>query len=176
MFENLSYKQKFWALIGILLMLSIAAYKRSFSLTLNSYKEYKDLTEKLIYVRQNSSIVDDLDAEIRYLDQLIGSDRIEPELVQLEILNFVTTSSKKVNVVSVEEIHEAADNDFLIYTNQLIIEGSMQELLDVVYAFEKEFTHSRVINVSFFKKKDFSTKKIKLYAKIIFQNYERTNE
>ena len=91
-------------------------------------------------------------------------------------MNFVSNHSKKIEVVRLEEIHEAADNDFVIYTNQLTIEGSMEQLLDVVYAFEKEFTYSRVINVSFFKKKDYATKRLKLYSKIIFQNYEKTNE
>lgn len=173
MFENLSYKQKFFALIGIAIMLSVAAYKRSFSLTLNSYKEHQDLVKKLNYVQQNSHEVGILDAEIRFLDQLIGSDKIEPALVQSEILNFVSHNIKKVNVVSIEEIHEATDKDFVIYTNQLVIEGTMEDLLYVVYAFEKEFSYSRVINVAFDKKKDFKTKRKKLYAKIIFQNYEK---
>ncbi len=175
MFENLTYKQKFLALIVIFMMLAVAAYRRSFSLTLTSYSESEELKSKLEMFQQNTSNIQDLDAEILFLDQLIGKEKTAPELVQLEILNFVTNRNKNVEVVSLEEIHNATDNGFLIYTNQLILEGSFDDLLETVYTYEKEFPYSRVINVSYFTKKEFKTEKTKLYTKIIFQNYEKTN-
>jgi len=173
MFENLTYKQKFLAMIAIAVLLGFAAYKRSFKLTLDAFSEYYELNEKLEEISSSSTTIQELDTEIRFLDNLLGEESMEPVLVQQEILDFVTHKSKAVTVFDLAEVHEASDNKFLIYTNQLTIEGSFEALLKMAYEFEKEFPYSRVVNTSFFKKKDFKTRRIKLYAKIIFQNYEK---
>jgi len=173
MFENLTYKHKFLAIIAISILLGFAAYKRSFKLTLDVFSEYCELNEKLNEINYSSSTIQDLDTEIRFLDNLLGQESMEPVLVQQEILDFVTHKSNAITVFDLAEMHKASDNEFLIYTNQLTIEGNFDELLKMVYEFEKEFPYSRVVNTSFFKKKDFKTRRIKLYAKIIFQNYEK---
>jgi len=173
MFENLTYKQKFLAIIAISVLLGFTAYKRSFKLTLDAFSEYYELNEKLEEISSSSTTIQEVDTEIRFLDNLLGEESMEPVLVQQEILDFVTHKSNSVIVFDLAEVHEASDNKFLIYTNQLTIEGSFEELLKMVYEFEKEFPYSRVVNTSFFKKKDFKTRRIKLYAKLIFQNYEK---
>ncbi|WP_179008669.1 hypothetical protein [Winogradskyella forsetii] len=173
MFDNISYKKKFFILILVGVLLSISAYKRSFSLTIDSYKESKSLNERLNYINSASNDVSALDKEIKFLNNLIGEESIEPELVQQEILNFVTNNHNRVSVDNIEEVHNAKDNDFIIYSNQLTLEGSFRDLLEVIYNFEKKFTYSRLVNVTFFIKKDFKTRTEKLYSKIIFQNYEK---
>lgn len=173
MFNTISYKKKFFALILIGIILSITAYKRSFNLAINSYNESKSLSERLDYINAASNDIGALDKEILFLNYLIGEDSIEPELVQQEILNFVTNNNKRVSVVNIEEVHHANDNDFIIYSNQLTLEGSFKDLLQAIYSFEKQFTYSRLVNVTFFRKKDFKTRQEKLYSKIIFQNYEK---
>ena len=172
MFENLTYKQRFVALLAIGVLLGFAAYKRSFKLTLDAYDEYSTLSGKLNEIKSSSNTIQELDAEIRYFDNLLGKENMESVLVQQEILNFVTNKSNSVTVVDLSEVHEVTDNEFVIDTNQLTLEGDFEKLLKMVYEFEKEFPYSRVVNTSFFKKKDFKTKRVKLYAKIIFQNYE----
>jgi len=173
MFENLTYKQKFLGLIAISVLLGLAAYKRSFKLTIDAYNEYNELREKLHEIKSSSNTIHELDAEILYFDNLLGKENMESVLVQQEILNFVTNKSVAVSVFELAEVHEASDKEFVIHTNQLTIEGGFEALLKMVYEFEKEFPYSRVVNTSFFKKKDFKTRRIKLYAKIIFQNYEK---
>ncbi|WP_156133061.1 hypothetical protein [Lacinutrix sp. Hel_I_90] len=131
------------------------------------------MSERLDFINESSSDIGVLDSEIKFLNNLIGEDGVEPELVQQEILNFVTNTSDKVSVVTIEEVHNASDNGFVIYSNQLTLEGSFEDLLTTVYRFEREFSFSRLVNVSFFKKKDYKTRQQKLYSKIIFQNYEK---
>lgn len=46
MFENYSYKQKFYALIVLFFMLSVTAYKRSFRALFDVVCEYKTLSKK----------------------------------------------------------------------------------------------------------------------------------
>ena len=173
MFEKLTYKQKIVALFAIILMLSIAAYKRSFKLTINAYNQYQELVEKSNYINSSTSNIKELDAEIIFLDNLLGKDGMEPQLVQQEILDFISQKNSTVDIEYIDEIHKASDNKFIIYSNQLIIKGAFIDLLNMIYSFEKNFPYSRIVNVSFFKKKNSSTRKIELYAKIIFQNYEK---
>lgn len=173
MFENLTYKQKFITLVVVVTLLAIAANKRSFKLTKNAYEDYQIKKKELDYVESTPNNIHNLDYEISFLDNLIGNENLEPELVQQEILNFVTNTDYKVQVVNVTEIHEASSNDFNIYTNQLTITGDFESIVSMVYEFEKKFSYSRVVNINFFKKKNFKTRKIQLYAKIIFQNYEK---
>ena len=90
MFENLTYKQKFLAIIAISVLLGFTAYKRSFKLTIDAYNEYHELSEQLYEIKSSSSTVQELDTEIRFLDNLLGKENMESVLVQQEILNFVT--------------------------------------------------------------------------------------
>jgi len=172
-FNNITYKKKFFILILIGVILSITAYKRSFSLAINSFQESKTLSERLNYINAASNDIGTLDKEIQFLNNLIGEDNIEPELVQQEILNFITSNNKRVAVINIEEVHTANDNGFTIYSNQLTLQGAFKDLLEATYSFEKEFVYSRLVNVTFFRKKDFKTRREKLYSKIIFQNYEK---
>ena len=177
MFSQYTYKQKFYALVAIMLLLGITAYKRSFSLTLNTYAKHKELSEQLVVA--NAAMADGarLNQEIKALDKLIGKADMEPQLVQQELLNFVSQSDdKRVKVEEVKQIHQVEDRDFWVYTNQLVLSGTFESLLKVVYRFEKEFEFSRVVSVQFNKKKNYRTKREKLFVNIVFQNYEKINE
>ena len=67
----------------------------------------------------------------------------------------------------------AESNGFNVISNQLILEGNFNSLLEIVYAFEREFKFSNIVSISFVKEKEFQTRKDKLRVKIIFQNYEK---
>ena len=173
MFDTLSYKKKFYAIIGISILLGFAAYKRSFKLTIETYKDYKATLEKQKKINNSNYGINNLDDEITYLDHLLGKGDMEAELVQQEILNFATNSTLNIKVESLSEIHEAQAGQFNVHSNQLIVKGSFENLLRLIYDYEKYFNHSRVINTRFFKKKNYKTKRESLYAKILFQNYEK---
>lgn len=172
MFDKLTFKQKLIALAVVAIMLGLVAYKRSFKLTIEAYSNYNELSKKVDYINQSSSNITELDNEINFYNALLGDEEIEPEFVQQEILSFVSEKAKGVKVFKLEEIHEANQKKIIVYTNQLTLQGSFNDLLTTIYEFEKDFSFSRVANVSFYKKKESKTKEVKLYANILFQNYK----
>ena len=174
MFNNLSYQQKTVGLIVIAIMLSITAYKRSFKLTINAFTELLEVEEQRHFLNSSHLNIKDLDQELLLLDELIGKKQMAPELVQQGILDFVSHHhNDMIKVHKLREIHTATDAKFKIYSNQLILEGTFNNLLKTIYNFEKQFQYARIVSVNFEKKKDYSSKKTKLFATLIFQNYEK---
>ena len=174
MFENIPYNKKVIGLVVITIMLSIAAYKRSFSLTIGAYQKLNDLQDRLTYINSSNEDYSMISQEIQILDELIGKKGIDPIRVQQELLDFVSINhNNKVSIVDVAKIHESTNKDFLVYTNQLTLKGGYQNLLEVIASFETDFEYSRLVSIAFDKKKNYKNKKSVLNANLIFQNYEK---
>jgi len=173
MFENLSYKKKFFALLGLIVVLGITAYKRSFSMAIDAATLLEESKQKLAKVNNSQQRITNLAAEVAYLDKLIGKESANPDVVQQEILNSFAEISSNTALVKLEEIHKASDDYFNIYTNRLVLTGDYGNLLKTTYNYEKEFDFSRVVSLQFYIEKEPRTRRKKLFEQIIFQNYEK---
>lgn len=172
MFDNFTYKQKIIGLVLVSVILFMAARKRSYKIAINTYKQVKEVEEKLKYIKNSNTSIQELKNEISYYDLMIGAEYKSPEDIQQGILGF-SNSFKDIQVIGIEEIHKAPSNDFNIITNRLIVEGYYNELLHLIYAFEKEFSDASIINVKFTKHKEYNRKSNKIKTVITFQNYEK---
>ncbi|MDY8138473.1 hypothetical protein [Aquimarina sp. 2201CG5-10] len=173
MFENLSYKKKFFALLALMIVLGITAYKRSFKMTIDAAKLLDESKEKLAKVNNSQQRITNLASEVAYLDKLIGKETANPDIVQQEILNTFTDINNNTQLVKLEEIHKASDNYFNIYTNRLILTGNYGDLLKTTYNYEENFDFSRVVSLRFYIEKEPRTRRKRLFEQIIFQNYEK---
>ncbi|WAC02704.1 hypothetical protein N7U66_03260 [Lacinutrix neustonica] len=131
-----------------------AANKRSFTITKQAYTQIGELKEKLNYVNASTGNIGQLERELKLYDRIIGIQGMEPEIVQQSILNF-TTSFEKVGIFGMEEIHVAESDGFSIITNQLILEGDYNSLIEIIYEFEKEFESSNIVSIAFSKEKEY---------------------
>jgi len=173
-FANFTYKQKIIGVGVLAILLFFTANKRSFKITKQAYVQASELKEKLNYVNASNSNVGQMQNELNLYDRVIGVQGVKPEDVQQSILDF-TTSFENVNVFGMEEIHIAESKGFNIMTNQLILEGNYNSLIEIIYEFEKEFEFSTIVSIAFLKEKEYQTRKNKLRVKVIFQNYEKVN-
>ncbi|SEK30153.1 hypothetical protein SAMN04487910_0198 [Aquimarina amphilecti] len=173
MFENISYKKKFFALLALMVVLGITAYKRSFIMTLDASQLLEESKVKLEKVSNSQQRITNLIAEVSYLDKLIGKEVANPDIVQQEILNTFTDIKSETKLVKLESIHKASDEYFNIYTNRLILTGDYGDLLKTTYNYEKFFDFSRVVSLRFYIEKEPRTRREKLFEQIIFQNYEK---
>ena len=172
MFKNLTYKQKFFAVIGAFILLFMASYKKTYKHTLTAKKELS-LVEKKISSDEN--LLNELyylKNEIGGLERTIGGQTKNAEHVQQELLDFISKNEFIVNIVSIEDVHLFSDNEFLIYSNQIALEGHYKDLITTLYEIEKNFKNSRVVSTNIYSKKNYRTKSKTLYLKIILQNYE----
>ncbi len=171
MFEQYSYKQKFSALLILFLMLCIAAYKRSFSQLIQTYKEHKVLSEKIADFSSKSNKLDALIKDVAVLDKVIGKAGQSKEVVQQEIISFASKKHPEVSISDLQPIHVFSDIDYKIVTNQLDVTGNANQLLRLAYDFEKEFSYSRIVSMHYYTIKKNNKTEV-LHLKMIFQNYE----
>lgn len=173
MFENYSYKQKFYALIGIFFMLSITAYKRSFHTLFDVVSEYRELSKKADDINKKAKNTGTLKNDVEYLNKIIGKEGVTKEMVQQEIISFASTNSG-VSINDLKPIHDYPETDYHIITNQLDVTGNANQLLELAYNFEKKFNYSRMVSQNFYTTKKNNNKSEVLHLKMIFQNYENT--
>lgn len=170
MFEQYSYKQKFIALLVLFVMLSVTAYKRSFRTLLEVRNENKILSENIEELHKKSKNTNKLLKEVEVLDQLIGKEGIAAQEVQQQIVNF-STNTPKVSISDLQPIHIVKDGNYTITTNQIDVIGNSNQLLQLSYAFEKNFNSSRLTSMNFYTTKKNNTTEI-LHLKMLFQNYK----
>lgn len=171
MFENYSHKQKFYALIVLFFLLSITAYKRSFRTLFEVVSEYRMLSKKADDINKKSKNASNLPKELAYLDKIIGKENVAKEIVQQEIISFVSNTAPEVSINNLASIHDFQEDDYHIITNQLDVTGNSNQLLNLAYNFEKKFNFSRIVSMNFYTTKKNNKSEV-LHLKMIFQNYE----
>ena len=172
MFEQYTYKKKFIALTIIFIMLSITAYKRSFNVLFDVIKQNKELTKNVEQLELKAKNSDQLIQEVAALDKLIGKEGMKSEEVQQQIVNFATNNAN-VSINDLKPIHIADDGNYVISTNQIDVTGNINQLLQLGYAFEKDFDLSRLASMNFYTTKKNNKTEV-LHLKMIFQNYGNT--
>jgi hypothetical protein len=170
MFEQFSYKQKNLALVLLFVLLSITAYKRSFSNLIAAYNENKELTTLAEEINKKSKNLDKLSKEIALYDNYLGNQNVPVDIVQQEIVNFSTTHSG-ISINDLQSIHTFEGENYKAYSIQLDVIGNLNDLLKLAYDFETQFNSSRVVSTKFYKTKKNNTVE-QLHLKIVFQNYE----
>lgn len=171
MFEKYSFKIKFKVLLVLLVMLSVAAYRRSFSSLIDSFRENRILSEKIELMSKKTKNVDKLSQEIVSLDRLIGKEGISREKVQQSIVTFITENSRGVEISDLKSIHEFVEENYKIYTYQLDLVSNYNQLSALAYSFERNFEYSKIVSMGFYTEKKNNKSEV-LHLKIIFQNYE----
>lgn len=171
MFKGLTYKQKFFAIIFVIILLFFACYKKSFKHTLKAKNELALLESKLEGMENVYQEINYLDSQIEVIENTIGSGSDKPELVQKQLLNFI--SKNAINIVSIEDVHVYKDSQYDIYTNQIVLQGEYSDLLNTMYSIEKQFKESRIASANLYAKRDYKLNSDKLYLKLILQNYAK---
>lgn len=171
MFDKYPFKLKFKLLLVVFVMLSIAAYRRSFSGLIEVVRENNSLTEKVGQMGNKTKNADKLRREIATLDKLIGKEGISKDKVQQGIIAFVSEKSNGISINDLQAIHEYADENYKIYTYQLDLIGNFNQLIQLAYNFEKTFDYSKIVSLDFYTEKKSNQNEV-LHLKIIFQNYE----
>jgi len=145
MFNQYSYKLKFKFLIVFFIILSIAAYRRSFSNLILLYKENRVLNEKKAIMNNQTSNIKALNSQVAGLDKLIGKEGVEKEKTQQKIIDFIVKNSSGISINDLQPIHNFVYDGYQVYTYQIDLTGNFNQLLDLTYKFEKQFDYSKII-------------------------------
>lgn len=184
MFDKLTYKQKNYGLLALFLLLLMVSYKRSFVLTLNAQEELSSQEAQKEAAASAQQSIELLQLSIKQLNQNIGRSDLEPDKVNQEILAGISDFSMthEVRLDQLEATHLYQTVDFTIYSNLISVEGSFNGILELVHHFENHFEYARLTNVNLYTQTEnsygnpgatSSTKKTRLYAKLLFQHYRQ---
>jgi len=172
-FDKYSYKQKNYALILLAVLLVAVAYKKAFSVTLETMQYRDELEEKLLLAQTAAADIRLCKAQINNLDRLLGKENITIEKVQQGFLNFFARNAERISVYQIDEVLTYQHPDFSINTHRIVLKGDYIHTLQFIYRFEKQFDLARLINISFEYKKYTADSHEELYTTILIQNYLR---
>ncbi len=174
MFDKINFKEKRILIILVLVLLFFATYKKLYKPTFRTVNTYLKLKNKKLDSTQLKNNIVVLKQELDNINRVLGNS-VDDNLIQQKILNFASkqSDSLKVNIMSLGKQHIYKTNDIAIYSNFLEIEGSYNNILKTIYAFEKQFQNSKINSINLYTKKDNRTRKNKLYAKVLFQNFKK---
>ena len=177
MFDRLTYKQKNYGLLVMFLLMLMVSYKRSFVLTLNALDELTVQESQKQSAESAQQSIEMLQLSIAQLNQNIGRSDLEPDKVNQEILSTISrfAMDHEVNLQKLEATHVFQTVDFTIFSNLISVEGSFNGILQLIHYMENKFEYARLTNVNLYTQTDLTTKKTKLYAKLLFQHYRQIN-
>lgn len=177
MFDKLTYRQKNYGLLALFVIMLMVSYKRSFVLTLNALDEIENQEVQAQSAETAQQSIEMLQVSINQLNQNIGRSDIEPDKVNQEILSTISNFSQtsEVHLQKLEATHTFQTVDFTIFSNLISVEGSFNGILSLIYYLENNFQYARLTNVNLYTQNDLTTKKTKLYAKLLFQHYRQIN-
>ncbi|SHI73708.1 hypothetical protein SAMN04488096_10446 [Mesonia phycicola] len=171
--ENYSNKKKFIALIILSICFSIFIYNRSVKKAFKSYVTYANYLEQINDSSNTKTELEHLKIQTRNLDNIIGKNLKKPDIVQNDILSFISDNKSNVTLSNIKSTHVATNRYYAIYSNQITLEGKFDELFKTIYDIEKKFDKARIASVKLYTKEDYVKKNKILYNEIIFQNYEK---
>ena len=159
------------ALALIFVMLTVTAYKRSFSKLFQTISEYKTLSSKIDELNKKANNTNGLIKDVAYLDKIMGKDGTTKEMIQQGIVSFASQNHAGISIHEVQPIHVFIDENHTVITNELDVTGGVNQLLQLGYDFEKKFDLSRITSMNFYTTKNNNKSEV-LHLKMIFQNYE----
>lgn len=172
-FEGYSYKQKNYALALVVVLLIAVAYKRAFSVTLETLEYRRELETKLLDAQTADVDIRNRQVDIARLNRYLGEENNTVEKVQQGFLNFFAEKGQGLQVHQIDEVLNFKHPDFEINTHRIVLRGDYTTTLRFLYSLEKEFTLGKLLNVSF-ELKRFSMEEDKhLYTTLLIQNYMR---
>jgi len=109
---------------------------------------------------------------ISEIETRIGSNQSKEVDFQDMLLEKVSSYCKTNGLVLKEfpQTHCFSQQDYLIETNTIIVEGDFIKLLKLVYGLENDFEIGKVVSVKFLTNEDFRSKRLYLSAVIYYQN------
>lgn len=173
MLKNISNKRKFYLLIALIGLFSVLGYQKSFKDTVSMVLNYYESKEKINSVQKTDEQLANLENSLIELDARIGKNFENPDLVQNEILEFLSGQNFDVKISKIGSMHLFKDEYFSIYTNTITLKGGYNDLALAIHTLENEFQYAKVASLKLFTNRNSRTRKTELYNTLIFQNYEK---
>jgi hypothetical protein len=172
MLNRFSHKQKYFLLLAMLTVSAIAVYSLAIRQTISCIGEHKDLLQKMELLKDAPEQIAVIEMQLKEMEKLVAGK--EPLDLEQTLLEQITGFSKKNNLTLIEfpRTNISTYQDYSIYINRIVLEGSFKNLLQFVHNAELERKTGKIASVQFKSSRDIRSKQTHLYAHIYFQNLQ----
>jgi hypothetical protein len=165
-------KKKFYFLLGGSFLFILISYKLAVSKTIDAFHQKKDLTEKILMADNAPQEIAGLKIRVEELNNILGAKSGHTNDFHIQILNVSSTYSQKNNIVikNYPEEHVFQENDYILRTNILTVEGRFLGLLRFLYFMERQNEIGKIVSSNFYMEKEKYSRKKNLFLKLYIQN------
>lgn len=172
--NKLTYKYRFYILLGGIFIVSILTYKLAIKKTLELKAECSKIENELNSVGYAPQKISVLRKRLSEIEKLYGSDFEDLDKLQEKLLQHIGLTCKQYDLVLIElpEVHQYKNNDYVIKTFKVVVEGNYIDILKFVYDLEFKPALGRLASIKFYTQTNYRKNNKILYAQIIIQNIE----
>ena len=171
MIKQLSYKARFYLLVGSIPILLLLCWNLAFSQTANSYADLRKLKSSIEqYTHPDQTIAQLQD----HLSLVQDNALFDPNEVDESLMDAVSRNIDhyKIKLEEFPETHFFQSNNYLVQTYKLTFSGRFINLLGFIHFAEYEINPCKIVSVSFYRKELRRTGE-KLFVEIYFQSIYR---
>lgn len=175
MLKNLSYKKKNILLLSACLLFGFIIYLYAFERTFGLMDECALLEEQLQQAENAPQKLSELKIELNAIESRLGEGGKFGGDVQQALLEKISRYCNENNI-ALREFPQpvvSQEQDYIVETNVVVIEGSFIKLLKLVYQLEQVQRTGKVAAVHFMAKEDLRTKRLQLTASLYLQNIKK---
>jgi hypothetical protein len=171
-FAQLSYKRKYYLLIAGIVIFLLIAYSLSFKNTISAVSDYFLLDEKRETLKDAPQKIRQIEHQMKQMEHFLVSQ--DGSTLEEQLLEKTTQFCKKnqLTLIGFPQTLSSEYQDYLILTNEVVIESSFKESLRFIYDSELIHRTGMVASVQLIKKQDMKTKRQHLFTHIFFQNIQ----
>lgn len=167
-----TYKKKNIVLLYATLLFLVVVYYFAIHKTILAYNENRMLKNQSENSKKSPMILKDLDLSIEDLNDKLGINNAINNSNREYVLSKIALLCQQysLKLINYPQSVYTNYNDYVIESKSIELIGNFKNITQVVFAIEKELHLGRVASLQYFIKKNNTTKKNTLVAKIIIQN------
>lgn len=172
----LTYRHKLTLLGVCFLLLVTLLWVRAIAPTIQIYNQCNDLESQLEVIEQSGGQIDELRAEIDYLDQLIGTGDYDSITLEQHLIGLIGSSDEQspLIITNYSKPHVIGQGDYLRVTNQLELEGHFAPIIDAVRHIERSAESAQVCSLHLETRYDRINKQDKLYGNVYIRSLKKS--
>jgi hypothetical protein len=175
MIRNLTYKQRFYYLLGMGMLVYILSYGVAISGTIKTWHDLKETDVKLKKLSAAPANIKALEKSLDAINFKIGTNQGDVSDFQKTLLDGISSYCIQNGLILKEfpRIHAWQKGNYEFITSYACIEGPFVPLLKLLYKMEVTHATGRIVSVSFFSTEDRRTKKTRLSMSLYIQTIKQ---
>jgi hypothetical protein len=166
-----TYKNKLYLLVIGAVLFLILSFRLAFTRTISEKKVLNENKVQFSYIEEAPAQLQLLESQLKEYDKQSSFSVYNPEEFQVRLLERVTMLSHgaDIKLVEIPKIHLENRDDLIIKTQQLVFQGSFNNLLKFLEKTGRDINVGNICSVDFYNQKDNNSGSTHLKMRVYFQ-------